>query len=94
MSSELHIAHYDDEPTMTIEAHDAEATTILKELGATHIRDHLYRLPVNQVVTFLARRFKLVATSKRHRLITDEQRKARSENMRKARAQRWMPTAH
>ena len=92
--SELHLSHYDEEQFFAIDAYDSEAVTLLKGLGAAHVRDNLYRLPAAQVVTFLARRFKLDVAGHTHRHISDEQRKARSENMRKARAQRWMQTAN
>jgi hypothetical protein len=89
MSSELHIAHYDDEPTMTIEAHDTEARTILRDLAATHLRDNLYRLPVEQAVQFLARRFKVDVQTTGHRPTTEAQREARRQSLAQARAKRW-----
>jgi hypothetical protein len=89
--SELHLNHYDDETFFTVDVYDAEATNALKELGATHIRDNLYRLPVNQVVDFLARHFKLDDAGHRH--VSEAQKKARSENLALARARRWAKTA-
>ncbi len=90
--SELHLNHYDDESFFTVEAYDSEAQHTLATLGATHVRDNLYRLPVAQVVPFLAQRFKLDVAGFVHRHLTDEQREARRQNMAAARAKRWAKT--
>jgi hypothetical protein len=90
--SELHLSQYDDEPFFTIDAYDSEAVNLLKALDAAHIRDNLYRLPIHQVVTFLARRFKLDVVNHTHRQISEAQRAARRKSLAQARAQRWAKT--
>jgi hypothetical protein len=89
MSSELHLNHYDDEDTMTIDAYDTEALAILHQLSATHLRDNLYRLPVEQAVQFLTRRFHLDVRTTHRQPVSEAQREARRNSLAQARARRW-----
>lgn len=88
-SSELHIQHYDDEGFATIDAIGGDYAAILGELGAQEVGDGRYRLPIAKLGEFCDRRFGV----ERKPPVTDEQRRVRSENMKRARESRWSQSA-
>lgn len=87
--SELLIHHYDDEEFVTVEAIGGDVARILRELGAQHITDARYRLPVERLGEFCDLRFGVERLMTRKPPVSDEQRRVRSENMRRAQAKRW-----
>lgn len=87
--SELLIHHYDDEAFVTVEAIGGDCARILRDLGAQHVVDARYKLPVEKLGEFCDRRFGVERVTYRKPPITDEQRAARSLNMKRAIMARW-----
>lgn len=88
--AEIHISHFDDELTATVEAHGDEALTVLRELGAEHLGHGRYRLPVERLGEFCDLRFGVERVAVRKLPITEAQKVARRESLAKVRAKRWV----
>ena len=87
--TEFHISHYDDEGFATINIVGEALAAILTDLGAQRVADTRYRLAVEKLGEFCDQRFGVQRVAHRDLRITDSQRQARSENMRRAQAARW-----
>lgn len=89
IDTEIHITHYDNEGFATIDIVGDALVAILCDLGAQRVKDSRYRLPVDKLGEFCDQRFGVQRAAHRELRITDAQRQARSENMKRAQAQRW-----
>ena len=88
-SSELLIHHFDQDGFATVEVVGANMTRLLRELGAEHVGDARYRLPVTRLGEFCDRRFGVERTVEYAKPpVTEAQRTARQANARKAAAAR------
>lgn len=93
--SELLIQQFDSEGYAVVEAVDDDmAIRVLRQLGAEHLRYCRYRLPVEKLGEFCDLRFGVERATYRKPPITDEQRRARKENMRRAIGERWKKGAN
>lgn len=86
---EIHISHYDNEGFASIEFVGDGVGRILQSLGAQRVNANRYRLPVAKLGEFCDCRFGVQRVGYRKPAITDAQREARRENMRRAQAKRW-----
>jgi hypothetical protein len=87
INMEFHIAHYDNEGFVTIEAYGDENIHALRAMKAQKVGENRYRLSVEKLGEFCDLRFGIKRSQKPP--VSDEQRRARSENMRRAQAARW-----